>query len=163
MRIEPLANRVIIDEIEESKVTRGGLLIPDAARRNKAVAYGRVIAVGPGRLTTDGKVVPCHVRVGDVVMFPRQAPAVLPIVDDTGAERDVLMCQENDIIGVVHDLPQVTHITGLDGALLAMEPRSLARSDVEYANEDAHDRTVAELRQSNAPPDVIADAEATDE
>lgn len=157
MKLEPLANRVIFEELAESKVTRGGLLIPDAARKNKAVSYGRVLAVGPGRLTTDGKLIPCAVAVGDIVMFPRQAPAVLPLVDEMGNEKDVLMCSDNDIIGRVHDLPQVTHIAGLDGALLKMAPVSLARPDVAYANEDATDRAISDLRSSNAPPDVIAE------
>lgn len=157
MRLEPLANRVVMEEIQESKVTRGGLLIPDAARKNKGISYCKVVAVGPGRHTADGKIVPCAVKVGDVVMIPRNAPAVLPLVDTQGNEKDFLMCPDNDIIGVVHDLPQVTHIAGLDGALLKMEPQSLARPDIAYANEDATDRAVSDLRSVNAPPDVIAE------
>jgi co-chaperonin GroES (HSP10) len=127
VKLEPLGNRVILEEIGESKMTRGGLLIPDAARKNKAIGYGRVLAVGPGRYTGDGKLIPCWCKEGDVIMFPRQAPAVLPLVDEHGNEKDVLMCPDNDIIGIVHDLPQVTHIAGLDGALLKMQPVSLAR------------------------------------
>lgn len=159
MRLEPLANRVIIEEIAESKMTRGGLLIPDAARKNKAVGYGRVLAVGPGRQTADGKLIQCAVKAGDVVMFPRQAPAVLSLVDEQGVEKDVLMCPDNDIIGVVHDLPQVTHIAGLDGALLKMEPVSLARPDAAYRNIAAIDEAVSDLKQSGAPPDVIAEVD----
>lgn len=159
MRLEPLANRVVFEEIEESKTTRGGLLIPDAARKNKHISYGKVLAVGPGRLTAEGKLIPCAVKEGDVVMFPRQAPAVLPLVDAHGNEKDVLMCSENDIIGVVHDLPEVTHIAGLDGALLKMQPQSLARPDVVYENIEGIDRAVSDLRQVNAPPDVIEEIE----
>lgn len=158
MRLEPLSNRVVVEEISESKVTRGGLVIPDAARKNKHVSYGKVVAVGPGRLTADGKLIACAVKEGDVVMFPRNAPAVLPLVDDQGNEKDFLLMPENDVIGIVHDLPQVTHIAGLDGALLKMEPTSLARPDSAYANEDAHDRMISDFRQSKAPEDVIAEA-----
>jgi co-chaperonin GroES (HSP10) len=159
VKLEPLGNRVILEEIGESKMTRGGLLIPDAARKNKAIGYGRVLAVGPGRYTGDGKLIPCWCKEGDVIMFPRQAPAVLPLVDEHGNEKDVLMCPDNDIIGIVHDLPQVTHIAGLDGALLKMQPVSLARPDSAYANIAAIDESVSDLRQSGAPPDVIEEIE----
>ena len=159
MRLEPLANRVVLEEIQESKVSRGGIVIPDAARRNKHISYGKVVACGPGRLNAEGKLVPCAVKEGDIVMFPRQAPAVLPLIDDKGNEKDFLLLPDNDIIGRVYDLPQVTHIAGLDGALLKMEPQSLARPDVAYANEDVTDRAISDLRQSNAPPDVIAELE----
>lgn len=157
MRLEPLSNRVVVEEIQESKVTRGGLLIPDAARKNKHIAYGKVVAVGPGRLTADGSLVACAVKEGDVVMFPRQAPAVLPLVDLNGEEKDFLLMPENDVIGIVHDLPQVTHIAGLDGALLSIKPESMARPDSAYANIDGIDRAVSDLRQSGAPADVIAE------
>ena len=160
MRLEPLANRVILEEIEEQKATRGNIVIPDVARKNKHVSYGRVLAVGPGRLTADGKLIPCAVVEGDIVMFPRQAPTVLPLVDSQGNEKDVLLLPDNDIIGRVFDLPQVTHIAGVDGALLKMAPTSLARPDSAYANEDAADRSIADLKQSGAPPDVIEDVEA---
>lgn len=160
MKLEPLANRVVFEEIAESKMTRSGLLIPDAARKNKAISYGRVVAVGPGRLTAEGKLIPCAVKVDDTIMFPRQAPAVLPLVDEQGDEKDFLMCVDNEIIGVVHGLKEQSRIAGLDGALLKMEPVSMARPDVAYANEDAADRSIADLRQSNAPPDVIEDVAA---
>lgn len=168
MRLEPLANRVVFEEIEATnKISKGGLLIPDAARKNKAVSYGRVVAVGPGRHTADGKLIPCSVKEGDIIMFPRQAPAVLPLVDDHGNEKDFLMCPDNDIIGRVYDLPQVTHIAGLDGALLKldkgdemllkMEPTSLARPDSAYRNAAEIDEAVSDLKQSGAPPEVIAE------
>lgn len=155
MKHSPLANRVFFEEIEESKLTRSGLAIPDIARKNKHISYGRVIAVGPGRHTTDGKLIPCAVKVGDVVCFPRKAPAVIPILDEYGEEKDVLMSPDNDLISVVTDLPQVTHIAGLDGALLKMEPMSMARPDSAYKNIAAIDEAVSDLRQSGAPQDVI--------
>lgn len=167
MRLEPLADRVIFEEIQESKLSKGGLLIPDAARKNKAISYGKVVAVGPGRASADGKLVPLSVKVNDTIMFPRQAPAVLPLVDDQGAEKDFLMCREAEIIGVVHGLLQSTGVLGLDGAvlkldardeqLLKIEPVSLARPDAAYKNEAEIDEAVSDLRQSGAPPEVIAE------
>lgn len=159
MRLEPLANRVIVEEIQEGRAVRGSILIPDIARKNKHVAYGRVLAVGPGRLTTEGKLIACSIKEGDIILFPRQAPAVIPLVDDQGIEKDVLLLTEGDVIGLVHDLPQVTHIAGLDGALLKMEPVSLARPDSAYKNIDEINRAVSDLRESGAPQDVIDEVE----
>jgi chaperonin GroES len=163
MRYEPLANRIIMEPVAESKVTAGNIVIPDIATRNKHVAFGKVIAVGPGRNTQDGGLIPCHVKVGDIVLFPRNAPAALPLLDSQGNEDMVLMCPENDIIAVVHDLPRQSSIVGLDGALLAMEPSSLALPDQVYENRDGIDRSVYELTKANAPPDVIADVDMRDE
>jgi chaperonin GroES len=173
MRLDPLADRVIFEEIQESKLSKGGLLIPDAARKNKAISYGKVVAAGPGRMNAEGKLVPLSVKEGDCIMFPRQAPAVLPLVDDHGAEKDFLMCREQEIIGIVHGLEKATAILGLDGARLsledariaAIEPQSLARPDVAYKNEAEIDEAVSDLRQSGAPPEVIAeiDGEHQDE
>lgn len=163
MRYQPLANRVIMREVHEDKTTRGGLWVPDIARRNKGLSYGEVIAVGPGRLNAEGKLVPVHVKVGDVVCFPRQAPAVMPLVHADGTEEDVLMCPENDIIAVVHDLPRQSLVMGIDGAPLSIEPSSLALPDGVYKNREDLDRSVSDLKQVNAPPDVIADAQMADQ
>lgn len=159
MRYSPLANRVIMREVAERKTTSGGLVVPDIARRNKGLTFCEVIAVGPGRLNADGRLIPVHVKIGDIVCIPRQAPAVLPLLDDDGSEEIVLMCPENDIIAVVHDLPRETHLVGLDGALLKLAPQSLATPDQVYENRDGADRTISDLRQSGAPPDVIEDVQ----
>lgn len=159
MKFEPLANRVILEEIEEGRRV-GSLFVPDVARKNKAVAFGVVTAVGPGRVNAEGKVIPCHVKVGDTVLYPRQAPAVLPLMADDGTWRDVLLLPENDVIAVVHDLPRQSAIAGLDGAFLSIAPQSMARPDVAYKNEDDAGRSIADLKQSGAPPDVIADVAA---
>lgn len=161
MKLDLLSNRVLVDEIDtESKLTRGGIAIPDIVKNHEFVAYGRVVAAGPGRLAVDGRLIPNAVKEGDIVAYPRKMPAVLPLVDAQGAKKDFLLMTENEVIGIAHDLPQVTHIAGLDGALLKMAPQSLARPDIAYANEDAADRSIADLKQSGAPPDVIEDVEA---
>lgn len=153
----PLANRVILREVEETKTTAGGLWVPDIARKHKGVAFGEVIAVGPGRLNSEGRNVPVHVKVGDVVLFPRQAPAVLPLLDDQGNEEAVLMLPETDIIAIVHGLPRASHIVDIGGAPLSIAPSSLGLPDGVYANRDGIDRSVSDLKQTGAPPDVIAE------
>jgi chaperonin GroES len=164
VKIEPLANRVVFTMIEESKLTKGKLWVPDIAHKNRGIAYGEVIAVGPGRNAPDGRLVPCHLKVGDVIMFPRVAPAVLTIEDDDGNELEVLMCPENDVIAKVTGLKRQSSLVGIDGAALSIEPQSLALPDGVYANREGIDRSISDLKQSKAPPDVIAEltAEGTD-
>lgn len=159
MRYEPLANRVIMEEIKEGKQSRG-LWIPDIARKNKGVGFGRVIAVGPGRLNAEGKHIPVHVKAGDVVLFPLAAPATLPLTDENGDEREVLMCPENDLIAVVHDLPRETGILDDRGVPLTIAPQSLALPDLVYANREGVDRSLSDLKQVHAPPDVLAEVAA---
>jgi chaperonin GroES len=151
----PLANRVIMREIQERKTTSGGLWVPDIARRNKGLTFAEVLAVGPGRYNADGRMIPVHVKVGDIVAVPRAAPAVLPLIDDDGNENVVLMCPENDIVATVIGLPRQTHIVGIDGAPLDLAPTSLALPDSVYENREGMDRTIADLKSVNAPPDVI--------
>lgn len=157
MKLSPLANRVVFEEIDATDPKRGSLWIPDVARKNKAVSYGKVIAVGPGRHTADGKLIPCAVKENDVIMYPTKAPAVLTLVDAQGVEKDFLMCPDNDIIGTLDEMPRVTQISGLDGALLSITPQSLARPDSAYKNIAEIDEARSDLRQSGAPEDVIAE------
>ena len=155
MKLEPIANRVVMTHIEENKRTGGGLWVPDIAHKNKGIAYAEVIAVGPGRHTAEGKLIPCYVSVGDVVMIPRAAVACFTIEDDDGRELEVLMCPENDIIAKVSGLKRSSSIMGLDGAPLSMEPQSLALPDTVYRNREDLDRSISDLKQCKAPPDVI--------
>lgn len=155
MQYKPLANRVIMREIQERKTTGGGLWIPDIARRQKGLVFCEVIAVGPGRYNADGRMIPVHVKVGDVVAVPRNAPAVLPLLDDEGNEDAVLMCPENDIVATVIGLPRQTHIVGMDGAPLDLAPQSMALPDSVYENREGMDRTISDLKSVGAPPDVI--------
>lgn len=154
----PLFDRVLILPIAEGKLSKGGLLLPDVAERSKIFKYGDVIAVGPGRLGTDGKSLPMHVKVGDVVCFPRQAGALIPVTDDEGEEIPHAILREPEILSVVDGLVRQSSITGLDGKLLTMVPTSRGLPDVAYANEDA--LQVAEragfVEPGEYPPDEFA-------
>ena len=67
-KIVPLGNRVLVRTIEAETITRGGIIIPDTASK-ESPEQGIVVAVGEGRTTDDGKVIPPKVKVGDVVIF----------------------------------------------------------------------------------------------
>ena len=67
MKIRPLHDRVIVKRLEEERKTAGGIVIPDNAAEKPD--QGEVIAVGPGKRTDDGKLLPMAVKVGERVLF----------------------------------------------------------------------------------------------
>ena len=162
MKYVPLASRVIVEEVQQGKQARG-LWVPDVARKNKGVSFGKVIGVGPGRYSTEGKLIPMHVKLDDVVMFASQAAAVIPVVCADGSEVDVLMLNESDIACIVHDLPRETGLIDIGGAPLSINPVSMALPDGAYKSREQLAESISDLKQSGAPPDVIADVQMADQ
>ena len=67
MKFRPLHDRVLIESLESEEKTAGGIIIPDTAKEKPQ--EGKVIAVGPGAKSEDGKTIPMDVKVGDRVLF----------------------------------------------------------------------------------------------
>ncbi len=90
-KFRPLYDRVLIERIESNEEkSSGGIIIPDAAKEKAQT--GRVKAVGSGRVTPEGKVIPPQVKVGDTVFFGKYA--------GTEAARDLLIIREDEILGI---------------------------------------------------------------
>jgi chaperonin GroES len=94
VKIRPLQDRVIVQRIEEEEKTKGGLIIPDTAKEKPQ--EGKIIAVGKGKLTEDGKVTPMDVKVNDRVLFGKYSGTEINI---DGEEH--LIMREEDILGVI--------------------------------------------------------------
>jgi chaperonin GroES len=94
MKIRPLHDRVIVKRLESETKTAGGILIPDNAAEKPS--KGKVIAVGPGKRSDDGKIHALDVKVGDVVLFGKYSGNEIK----EGADEYVVM-REEDIMGVV--------------------------------------------------------------
>jgi len=94
MKNRPLQDRVIVRRLEEEEKTKGGIIIPDTAKEKPQ--EGKVIAVGKGKITEDGKVVPLDVKVGDKILFGKYAGTEVKI---EGEEH--LIMREEDILGVI--------------------------------------------------------------
>jgi chaperonin GroES len=94
MKIRPLQDRVIVRRLEEEEKTKGGIIIPDTAKEKPQ--EGKVIAVGKGKITEDGKVIPLDVKVGDKILFGKYAGTEIKI---EGEEH--LIMREEDILGVI--------------------------------------------------------------
>ena len=67
MKIRPLQDRIVVKRLEGESKTKGGIIIPDTAKEKPI--EGKVVAVGSGKVTKDGKVRPVDVKVGDTVLF----------------------------------------------------------------------------------------------
>ncbi len=94
MKIRPLHDRIIVERLEEETKTAAGIIIPDSAKEKPQ--QGNVIAVGKGKTTEDGKIMPLDVKVGDKVLFGKYAGTDIKIDG-----KEYLMMREDDVLGVV--------------------------------------------------------------
>ena len=92
--IRPLQDRIIVKRIEEESKTAGGIFIPDTAKEKPQ--QGEVVAVGKGKKTEDGKVLPLDLKVGDKVLFGKYAGTEIKVDG-----QDLLIMREDDILGVM--------------------------------------------------------------
>ena len=93
LKVRPLHDRVIVKRIEEEEKSKGGIIIPDAAKEKPQ--EGRVVAVGPGK-REDGKRIPLDVKAGDKILFGKYSGAEIKL---NGEEH--LILREEDILGII--------------------------------------------------------------
>ncbi|MFN8626871.1 MAG: co-chaperone GroES [Candidatus Binatia bacterium] len=94
MKIRPLQDRVIVQRIEEEEKTKGGIIIPDTAKEKPQ--EGKVIAVGKGKVSDEGKLMPLSVKAGDKILFGKYSGTEVKLEGE-----DYLIMREDDILGVV--------------------------------------------------------------
>jgi chaperonin GroES len=94
MKIKPLHDRVLVKRLEEKEVKKGGIIIPDTAKEKPQ--EGEVIAVGPGKVTDDGKLQPMNVKVGDKILFGKYSGNEVKLGDE-----EYLIMREDDILGIL--------------------------------------------------------------
>ena len=93
MKFRPLHDRVLIQSLDSEEKTSGGIIIPDTAKEKPQ--EGKVIAVGPGAKSDDGKTTPMDVKVGDHVLFGKWSGTEVKI---DGKEYSIM--KESDIMGI---------------------------------------------------------------
>ena len=93
-KIQPLGDRVLVEPLEAEEKTTGGIVIPDTAKEKQQ--KGKVVAVGKGKVSEDGKLTPLEVKVNDLVLFGRYTGTEVKI----GAS-DYLIIKEDDILAVI--------------------------------------------------------------
>jgi len=91
VKLQPLGDRVVVKPIEREEVTKGGIVLPDTVKEKPQ--EGKVLAVGPGRLSEDGKRIAMDVKVGDVVLYVKYGGTEVKI----DAE-ELIILRESDIL-----------------------------------------------------------------
>ena len=94
MNVKPLADRILVRRIEEQETKRGGIIIPDTAKEKPQ--EGEIVAVGPGRLTEEGKRIAMEVKKGDRVLIGKYSGTDVKI---DGTEYVIL--PEDDVLGIL--------------------------------------------------------------
>ena len=91
VKLEPLADRLVVKPIEKEEVTKGGIFLPDTAKEKPQ--EGEVVAVGPGRLSEDGKRIAMDVKKGDRVIYAKYGGSEIKIDDE-----ELIILRESDIL-----------------------------------------------------------------
>ena len=94
MNFRPLHDRVLVQPLDGEEKTAGGIIIPDTVKEKPS--EGKIIAVGPGAKTEDGKILPMEVKVGDLVLFGKWSGTEVKI---DGVEYSIM--KESDIMGIM--------------------------------------------------------------
>ena len=94
VKIKPIGDRVLVEHIEEKEQVRGGIIIPDSAKEKPQEA--KVIALGTGKKTDDGKVIAFEVKAGDRVLISKYGGTEVKLGDQT-----LIIVNEDDILGVI--------------------------------------------------------------
>ena len=89
--LKPLADRVVVKPSEKERVSKGGIVLPDTVKEKPQ--EGKVIAVGEGRLSEEGKRLPMDVKVGDIVIYAKYGGTEIKIEDE-----EFMILRESDIL-----------------------------------------------------------------
>ena len=93
-KLRPLHDRILVKRVEEEEVRRGGIIIPDTAKEKPQ--EGKVMAVGTGRVTDEGKKIPLDVKAGDRILFGKYSGSEVKIDDE-----EYLIMKEEDVLGIL--------------------------------------------------------------
>ena len=90
-KLQPLADRLVVKPIQKEEMTKSGIFIPDTAKEKPQ--EGEVVAVGPGKMSDDGKIIPMDLKVGDRVIYSKYGGSEIKI-DDV----EMIILRESDIL-----------------------------------------------------------------
>ena len=94
MAVKPLRDRVLVKRLESEEKTKGGIIIPDAAKEKPL--EGKVVAVGSGKLLEDGTVRPLDLKVGDKILFGKYTGTEVKVDGE-----EMVILREDDVLAVV--------------------------------------------------------------
>jgi chaperonin GroES len=91
VKLQPMGNRLVVKPMQTEEKTKSGIYLPDTAKEKPQ--EGKVIAVGPGKVTDDGKRIPMEVEVGDIIIYAKYGGTEVKIEDE-----DLIIMREDDIL-----------------------------------------------------------------
>jgi chaperonin GroES len=91
INMQPLADRVLVKPIEREETTKSGIILPDTAKEKPQ--EGEVLAVGPGRMSDDGKRIPMEIKKGDIVVYSKYGGTEIKVDDEK-----LMILRESDIL-----------------------------------------------------------------
>ena len=94
MKIRPLHDRIVVKREEEKEAKKGSIIVPDTAKEKPQ--EGKVIAVGRGKVTEDGKKVPLDVKPKDRILFGKYSGSEVKIDDE-----EYLIMKEDDVLAII--------------------------------------------------------------
>ena len=92
--IQPLGDKVVILPLEEEEQTYGNIVVPDMGKEKPEI--GTVLAVGPGRISTNGTLIPNKIKVGQTIMVPKFGAQTAVVENET-----YVIASENDVLGII--------------------------------------------------------------
>ena len=93
IKMQPLADRLVVKPIAREEVTKGGIVLPDTAKEKPQ--EGEVLAVGPGRMSEDGKRIAMDVKVGDIVFYTKYGGTEIKIDGE-----ELMILRESDVLAI---------------------------------------------------------------
>jgi chaperonin GroES len=94
MKIRPLHDRIVVKREEEKEAKKGGIIIPDTAKEKPQ--EGKVVAVGNGKVTEEGKKIPLDVKAGDKILFGKYSGSEVKIDDE-----EYVIMKEDDVLAII--------------------------------------------------------------
>lgn len=96
MKVKPLQDRILVKRIEEEEKTKGGIIIPDAAKEKPQ--EGKVVAVGDGKVLDNGTKLKLTVKAGDKILFGKYSGTEIKVDGE-----ELLILREDDVLAIVQD------------------------------------------------------------
>ena len=109
MKIEPLDDRIVVEQMEAEEVTKGGIVLPDTAKEKPQ--EGKVIAVGPGRMLDTGERAKPAVKPGDLVVYAKYGGTEVEVDD-----KEYMILRESDVLAKVEGGPSAMLRAALRGS-----------------------------------------------
>ncbi len=94
MKIKPVGDRILVKPLEQKEVKKGGIIIPDTAKEKPQ--EGEVIAVGKGKMTDEGKLIPMELKAGDKILYGKYSGNEVKIEDV-----EYLIMNSDDVLGII--------------------------------------------------------------